>query len=212
MIIKKGDEIIFILVFILAALSILLVGGTIIDHVFKETGISITKAVMFYFLGAIIIFSAIGVVTLKNIVHSAFLLVLTFVSIGCLYMTLKADFVAVVQILLYAGAVSIMLIFAIMVTSRTESHSQYSLFYRFLAFVFAIGLLILIIGFTWNASWIFSVEPTNIKTTEIIGRAFFNEYIIPFEVASVILLMALIGAIVLSKREIKQVKEVKEND
>jgi NAD(P)H-quinone oxidoreductase subunit 6 len=170
----------------------------------------------FYALSAIIIFSAISVVSIPNLVYSGFLLVLTFVSIAGIYLLLNADFLAAAQILINGGAVTIMLIFAIMLTNKNTDTANvpYSGTYRYVAFVFVgLGLFLVLFlrttgivfkkGYPFisqaNPNWPVS-EPVSINTTEKIGMMFFNQYLIPFEVASIILLMALIGAIVLALR------------
>jgi len=167
-------------------------------------GTGVATDMIFYFLALLCIISAMGVVSLKNIVHSAFLLALTFVSIAGIFIMLGADFVAAAQILLYAGAVTIMMVFAVMLTSNEiKSEAKYSIVYRYTAFIFiGLGLLILLLRNIWNGKWFFSPPSGNVvDTTLTIGKSFFNEYLLPFEVASVILLMALIGAIVLARKE-----------
>ena len=178
----------------------------------------------FYLISSVVVVSAIGVVTVRNMVYSGFLLVLTFVSIAGIYALLNADFLAAAQILINGGAVTIMLIFAIWLTNNQgdTSHIPYSGLYRYVAFVFVgLGLFLVLIlrlfGINFNpfGSPILSTTPiqwplqTPIEqdTTVMIGKMFFNEYLIPFEVASVILLMALIGAIVLALKDSDIIKD-----
>lgn len=176
------------------------------------------KEFSFYLLSAIIVTSAIGVVTVSNMVYSGFLLVLTFVMIAGIYMQLNADFIATAQILINGGAVTIMMIFAIWLTNNKGDTAldSYSGTYKYVSFVFVgLGLFLVLLlrmtGINFNpwGSPILSVssgnwsvsDPIAMNTTEKIGQLFFNEYLVPFEVASIILLMALIGAIVLALRE-----------
>jgi len=176
------------------------------------------KEFAFYYLSILIVISAILVVTISNLVYSGFLLVFTFVLISGIYMLLNADFLAAAQILINGGAVTIMLIFAIWLTNtKNDSANQpYSEYYRYTAFVFVglglfLVLLLRITGINFNpiGSPVLSVSPGNwnilepikVNTTEKIGQLFFKEYLVPFELASIILLMALIGAIVLGLRE-----------
>lgn len=203
-------------------------------------GLGFGKDLAFYSLAAIIVVSAIGVVAVSNIVYSGFLLVLTFVSIAGIYMLLNADFIAAAQILINGGAVTIMLIFAIFLTNSKADTANipYSGTYRYVAFVFVgLGLFLILLlrmtGISFNFggspfitfgtnSWAVS-NPVSINTTEKIGQMFFNQYLIPFEVASVILLMALIGAIVLAlkdsdmkdpvlKEDLQESSETEKND
>jgi NAD(P)H-quinone oxidoreductase subunit 6 len=174
----------------------------------------------FYVIATIIVASAMGVVAIPNLVYSGFLLVLTFISIAGIYLLLNADFLAAAQILINGGAVTIMLIFAIMLTNKNTDTANvpYSGTYRYVSFVFiGLGLFLVLflrttgITFARVAAFPFiniSQTPVNwpvgtpvaVNTTEQIGQMFFGQYLIPFEIASIILLMALIGAIVLALR------------
>ncbi len=176
------------------------------------------KDLAFYTLSAIILASAVCVVVLPNMVYSGFLLVLTFVTIAGIYVLLNADFLAAAQILINGGAVTIMLIFAIWLTNNKADTANlpYSGTYRYVSFVFVgLGLFLVLflrltgINFNLTAKPYVSLasvnwplkEPQSLNTTAQIGEMFFNQYLIPFEIASVILLMALIGAIVLALKD-----------
>ena len=130
---------------------------TICGIVLGSTGYG--KDLAFYVLGGIAVLSALGVVSLKNMVYSGFLLVLTFVSIAGIYLTLNADFLAAAQILINGGAVTIMLIFAIWLTNNQSdtANSEYSGTYRYVSFVFVgLGLFLVLIlrmlGLNFNLS------------------------------------------------------------
>lgn len=211
-------------------LSVFVVFATAIFMLFASLllgSIGFGKDLAFYFLSIVMVISAIGVVTVPNLMHSGFLLVLTFVSTAGIYALLNADFLAAAQILINGGAVTIMMIFAVMLTNNEKDSSKtpYSLEYRFTAFVLSVfGLFLILVlrivgvnmnlwGFmsgkflaiapsVWNIK-----EPVSISTTPQIGLMFFDKYLVPFEVASVLLLMSLIGAIVLALKE----ADVKEN-
>ncbi len=176
------------------------------------------KDLAFYILSTIMIVSALNVVTAKNLVHAGFSLVLSFVMVAGIYALLNADFLAAAQILINGGAVTIMMIFAIMLTnSNTDTANEpYSFEYKFVAFVLSgLGLFLVLIlrtlGISFNftqSPFVFTAppawsiqEPISINTTEKIGQMFFGQYLVPFEIASIVLLMALIGAIVLSMRD-----------
>lgn len=176
------------------------------------------KDLAFYTMAGIMIMSAVGVVAARNLMHSGFLLVLTFVMTAGIYVLLNADFLAAAQILINGGAVTIMMIFAIMLTNSSNDSAQepYSFEYKFVAFVLAgLGIFLVLIlrniGLTINftqAPFIFLAPPAwniqtpvSINTTGKIGEMFFTQYIVQFEIASVVLLMALIGAVVLSMKD-----------
>lgn len=181
-------------------------------------GMGYGKDLAFYLMAGIMLVSAFGVVSARNLVHSGFLLVLTFVMVAGIYVLLNADFLAAAQVLINGGAVTIMMIFAIMLTnSNTDSANvPYSFEYKFVAFVLSgLGLFLVLflrtIGISFNftqSPFVFSApaawniqEPISINTTEKIGQMFFGQYLVPFEIASVVLLMALIGAIVLAMKD-----------
>lgn len=214
----------FLTILIVFCGAVLTVLGSLI---FSSIGYG--KEFSFYLISALIIISAIGVVTVPNLVYSGFLLVFTFVMISGIYMLLNADFLAAAQILINGGAVTIMLIFAIWLTNNQHdsANESYSGYYKYTAFVFVgLGLFLVLtlritgINFNPTGNPVLSVapgnwnilEPIKMNTTEKIGSLFFGEYLISFELASIILLMALIGAIVLALREYKFKEDELKND
>lgn len=176
------------------------------------------KDLAFYILSTIMVVSGLNVVTARNLVHAGFSLVLCFVMVAGIYALLNADFLAAAQVLINGGAVTIMMIFAIMLTNSNSdtANEPYSFEYKFVAFVLSgLGLFLVLIlrtmgvsfnltqsPFIFNSPAVWSIqEPISINTTEKLGQMFFGQYLVPFEIASVVLLMALIGAIVLSMKD-----------
>jgi len=138
------------------------------------------------------------VVLLRDLFRAALLLVLCFVAIAGVYITLHADFLAAVQVLIYAGAIAILLIFAIMLTREVQRGNPFNRLHL-VALLFS-GLLLaalvwVVLATDWQLSSLEPVEPT----TAAIAESLFDTYVLPFEVASVLLLAALIGAIVLAR-------------
>lgn len=155
---------------------------------------------MFYFIAAIIVISAIAVVVAKNIVHSALLLIVTFIGIGALYITLNAEFVGLVQILVYVGAVSILLIFGIMLTRRGDmTNSNPFNKYKIAAAVIAFGLFGLITKNIFETSWVYSELAPKGEYVEMIPEIILIDMLVPFQLAGLLLLVAMVGAIVLAK-------------
>lgn len=156
----------------------------------------------FYLLAFLIIASALAVVTMRNIFHCALFLILCLFSIAGIYVMLYAEFIAVIQVLLYVGAVAILMIFAIMLTSKLAGREiQLSNEQTFIG-----GFLSLVVAF----GIIYSLSLTYIRTASgvpapesalSIGKLLMTEYVLPFELVSVLLLAALIGAIVIARRE-----------
>lgn len=164
------------------------------------------QLVSFGILATITIGAALGVVLLSNIVHSAFLLAGVFIGISGLYLLLNADFVATAQILIYVGAVNVLILFAIMLVNKQENFTNLpNRWIRNAATglvcvgLFALlGTMVLVTPWTLNTNSAAAIE----NTTVAIGEHFFSDFLLPFELASVLLLMAMIGAIVLARRDL----------
>jgi NAD(P)H-quinone oxidoreductase subunit 6 len=156
-------------------------------------------------LSVMMLGSALGVVLFANIVYSAFLLGGVFISISGLYILLNADFVAAAQILIYVGAVNVLILFAIMLVNKREDFSNVPR--RWIrnasTAVVCIGLFGLLGTMILITPWsIDTTSPAVITNTTVeIGKHFFSDFLLPFELASVLLLMAMIGAIVIARRD-----------
>ena len=149
--------------------------------------------------------SAMGVVLLKNIVYAAFLLGATFISVAGLYLLLNADFVAAAQVLIYVGAVNILILFAIMLVNKRQDYQEvkYGTLRNVVTGGVCLGLFGLLGVTVTSTNW--AIAPTIAKlpsTMVVIGLHFFSDYLLPFELASILLLVSLIGAIVLARREL----------
>ena len=157
-------------------------------------------------LAAMMIGTALGVVLLPKIVHSAFLLAGVFISISGLYILLNADFVAAAQILVYVGAVNVLILFAIMLVNKQEDFTEIPnrLIRKVATGVVCLGLFGLLGTMILVTPWSLSTtSPGVIDNTIVeIGKHFFSDYLLPFELASVLLLMAMVGAIILARRDL----------
>ncbi|MCK6500489.1 MAG: NADH-quinone oxidoreductase subunit J [Nitrospira sp.] len=140
----------------------------------------------------------------RSPVASALFLVLTMVWLAGLYVLLHAFFIAAVQILVYAGAVMVLFLFVIMLLDlREEERRQWNRF-GVAAGVIAVAALLGITALTLVRSGASGAsEPTLEGTTALLGNALFTQYLLPFEIVSVLLLVAMVGVILLSKRELK---------
>lgn len=161
---------------------------------------------IFWILAAITVGSALAVVLLSNIVHSALYLVLTFIGVAGIYLLLEAEFLAAVQVLVYAGAVAILLIFGVMLTRRGDIRKSNTFnSYHTAAGVVSLALFILVILALGRSPWGTQPGPWPENTVGAIAEAFLGPFVIPFEIAAVLLLVGIIGAILLA-REVKQEK------
>ena len=163
------------------------------------------QIVSFGLLAVMVIATALGVVLLPNIVHSAFLLAGVFLSISGIYILLNADFVAAAQILVYVGAVNVLILFAIMLVNKQEDFSQVPRRWirQVATAVVGLGLLALLTTMILITPWpISSVSPAVVENTLVtIAEHFFSDFLLPFELASVLLLMAMVGAIIIARRD-----------
>ncbi|MFN6462586.1 MAG: NADH-quinone oxidoreductase subunit J [Nostoc sp. DedVER02] len=156
-------------------------------------------------LGVMMIGAALGVVLFSNIVYSAFLLGGVFISIAGMYLLLNADFVAAAQILIYVGAVNVLILFAIMLVNKRQDFVAFpnSWVRKLLTGLVSIGLFGLLSTMVLATPWAYSTAPIAGGTSSIvlIGEHFFTDFLLPFELASILLLMAMVGAIILARRE-----------
>ena len=144
--------------------------------------------------------AAIALVTSKNVVHAALFLVATLASVGGVYLILAAEFVAWVQILIYVGAIVVLLLFSLMLTKAPIGREALDNQQRGVSAIVALGVLAGLIVLVWDAFRGAEIELTR-STTEGVGESLFRSFILPFEVVSFLLLAAMIGAIVLARRE-----------
>ena len=148
--------------------------------------------------------AAVRVVTAKNVVHAALYLVVTLLSVGGVYLVLAAEFVAWVQILIYVGAIVILFLFGLMLTKAPIGRDTLDNQQRLVALVVALGvlggLIFLLNGaFDWNDRNN-EIVATPTDTLEV-GTSLFQSYVLPFEAISFLLLAALIGAVVLARKD-----------
>jgi NAD(P)H-quinone oxidoreductase subunit 6 len=155
-------------------------------------------------LGLMMIGTALGVVLLPKIVHSAFLLAGVFISISGLYILLNADFVAAAQILVYVGAVNVLILFAIMLVNKEENYVELPgrTLRRAATAVVCFGLFALLGTMVLATPWSLNTASPVENTIVALGEHFFSDYLLPFELASVLLLMAMVGAIILARRDL----------
>jgi len=161
-------------------------------------------ALIFYLLAALTIGSALVVASSRNIVYSAFSLLGTFMGVAGLYALLAADFVAVIQILVYVGGILVLIVFAVMLTHRIDDVAVSNRSVGRVPAALIVGAVGIIMGVSIVATrWAQKADVQAAPTTYGIGDAFLGPYILPFELASVVLLVVLIGAVVVSRKEIR---------
>lgn len=166
---------------------------------------TIVEPLAFYIFAGLALISAIGVVVCKNIVRAALCLLGTLGGVACLYFLLDANFLAVIQLIVYAGGTLILMVFGIMLTSQspwvyfTATRLQ-TWAASLVAVLLAFGLCVLVLSVDWADGA--TDEPlTASPTVEAIGNSLLTDYLVPFEVASVLLLVVMIGAAYLARTD-----------
>ncbi len=158
----------------------------------EDTG----SIVAFWLLAALTLGSALAVVAVRDLIRAVVLLITSFLGVAGLYITLSADFVAVVQVLIYVGAISVLLLFAIMLTPRA-SRDNAETFFQIPALLLA-GLVAFTISLiSLDTDWTVVERGGFEETASAIGEALLDKYVLPFEMAAVLLLVAMLGAILL---------------
>lgn len=161
------------------------------------------QQIVFWVLAVVIAFSAVRVVTTRNVIHAALYLVGTLMGAAGMYILLVAEFVAWVQVLVYVGAIVVLMLFGLMLTRAPIGKGDYDNDQRPLAALCALAIF----GVT---SWIMvdafagkNIDLTGSvrSTAQSIGDLIFTKYVLPFEVVSVLLLAALVGAVVIARRD-----------
>jgi NADH-quinone oxidoreductase subunit J len=155
---------------------------------------------VFTALAVIALGAAVRLVTAKNVMHAALYLVATLASVGAVYLLLGAEFIAWVQILVYVGAIVVLLLFGLMLTRAPIGREALDNQQRGLAFLVSLGILA---GLVFMIQQVFGAESIRLQptTTGEAGLSLFTNFVMPFEVVSFLLLAALIGAVVLARRE-----------
>jgi NADH-quinone oxidoreductase subunit J len=160
----------------------------------------------FYFLSAMAIVSAILVITRKNAVHSALSLIVTLLSLAGLYLMLYAPFVAGVQVVLYAGGIMVLFLFVIMLVNLENLAKEEQFNKQWHVGLFAclvLGAMFLYVVKKGNSIFpVNTVSMPEVENTQKIGLALYQNYLLPFEIASLLLLVAIVGAVVMAKKRI----------
>jgi NADH-quinone oxidoreductase subunit J len=163
---------------------------------------SLIVQIVFYLFAAMTLISAAIVVLARNIIRSAFALLFTFVGVAALYVLLGADFLAATQMVIYVGGILVLLLFGIMLTHKLYDLNLKSETHQFLP---ALGVVLLmfvgLVVFLKRAHWYGGGQSPMIPTTAAIGELLMKEYLLPFEIASILLLVALIGAAMIVRRK-----------
>ena len=159
---------------------------------------------IFYFLSTLSIYSAIMVLASRKPIHSLLYLTLTFFTMAGLYIMLNAQFLAVVHIIVYAGAIMVLFLFTVMLLNlNKEERSPKPAWVKILAVITGGMLMIVLTGIFRTYDMSVTVDPslTQIGLVKNLGKVLYEEYLLPFELASILFLTAMVGAVLLAKKE-----------
>jgi NADH-quinone oxidoreductase subunit J len=157
---------------------------------------------LFYFLSFVAIFSALLVVFSKSPVYSVLYLIITFFSIAGHYVILNAQFLAVVHVIVYAGAIMVLFLYVIMLLNlNKESEPHKSNLLKFAAAICSGLLMIVLVGSLKGTELVVQQEPSDIGLVKNLGIVLFTDFLLPFEIASILLLAAMVGAVMLGKSD-----------
>lgn len=165
------------------------------------------SAIVFYVLASLCVVSAVMVVTRKSAIHAALFLVLAFFCVAGIYVILSAEFLAAVQVLVYAGGVMVLFLFVIMLVPQQASAQPPPIRHVAVSLVLAAVLAGTVITWFWGSAPAGEAADPKLLfasggNIEAVGMELYQRYMLPFEIASVLLLVAMIGAVVLARKKI----------
>jgi len=165
-----------------------------------------TTEILFFFLSALAIFSAIMVLISKNPIHSVLWLVAVFFAISGHYILLNAQFLAIVNMIVYAGAIMVLFLFVVMLMNlNAETEPQKNLWMKLAGVISGGCLLMVLVSLVRQATDLHAKKAMtssgDIGLIKNLGKLLFSDYVVPFEITSVLFLSAMIGAIVIGKKE-----------
>ena len=170
----------------------------------------ITK-ILFWFLTVLALSGAIGAVASKNPIYSVLSLIIVFFAISGHYVLMNAQFLAIVNIIVYAGAIMVLFLFVIMMINlNAETEPVKNIYMKMAGIISGLTLMIVLVAalsHSENATIVMK-QGTGIGLTENLGKALFNDYVIPFEISSVLFLSAMVGAILIGKKESVKQKNI----
>jgi NADH-quinone oxidoreductase subunit J len=159
---------------------------------------------LFFLFAALAVGAAINVLVQKHVLYSALSLIVLLVSMSGLFILLEADFLAVINVIVYAGAIMVLFVFVIMLLNLPEDEdgADRLRWLKILGIPMGLFLLFMILATLWNVSADRLVETQMPGTPRAIGQSLFTDYLLPFEITSLLILIALMGAVVFAKKEL----------
>ena len=177
----------------------------------------LAHAIFFYFFSILAIFSALMVITSRSTVNSVFFLILDFISVGCLFIMVGAEFLGMILLIVYVGAVAVLFLFVVMMLNVAQQKQSWFVGQKsthipsglIVSVLILLELLVVVGGWKYKENIMSSsnlVIDTNITNTHSIGNVMYTDYIMYFQLSGVILLLSMVGAIILTYRKRENVK------
>ena len=178
----------------------------------------LAHTIFFYFFSIITVGSALMVIASKNTVHAVFFLILDFISVGCLFIMIGAEFLGMIMLIVYVGAVAVLFLFVVMMLNVAEQKQSWFRGLKsthipvglIVSITILLEVLVVIGGWKYKANFISTnsiIVDSNFSNTHQLGSVLYTDYIYLFQIAGIILLLSMIGAIVLTYRKREGVKK-----
>jgi len=160
--------------------------------------------ILFIFFAALAVGSALNVIIQKHVLYSALSLILMLTAMSGLFILLRADFLAVINVIVYAGAIMVLFTFVIMLLNlpADEDGADRLRWLKFIGVPLGLFLLFLIAATLWNIEPLRTAQTPLVGSPQAIGKSLFNDYLLPFEATSLLILIALVGAVVFAKKDL----------
>jgi len=177
----------------------------------------LAHTIFFYFFSIITVGSALMVIASKNTVHAVFFLILDFISVGCLFIMIGAEFLGMIMLIVYVGAVAVLFLFVVMMLNVAEQKQSWFRGLKsthipvglIVSIIILLEVLVVIGGWKYKANFISTDSiaiDSNVSNTHQLGRVLYTDYIYLFQIAGIILLLSMMGAIILTYRKREGVK------
>jgi NADH-quinone oxidoreductase subunit J len=160
--------------------------------------------ILFFFFAALAVGAAINVLVQKHVLYSALSLILLLTSVSVLFILLRADFLAAIQVIVYAGAIMVLFVFVIMLLNlpRDEDGADRLRWLKFIGIPLGLFFVSLVIATLWNVGPAPGTGATLVGSPQAIGQSLFTDFVLPFEATSLLILIALMGAVVFAKKDL----------
>ena len=160
--------------------------------------------ILFFFFAALAVGAAINVLAQKHVLYSALSLIVMLTAVSVLFILMRADFLAVIQVIVYAGAIMVLFVFVIMLLNLPEDEdgADRLRWLKFIGIPLGLFFLVLVVTTLWNLEASPGTQPQLVGSPAAIGQSLFTDFVLPFEVTSLLILIALMGAVVFAKRDL----------